>query len=45
MDMATSTGSLLPKYDPQTNRIHIRLGRSEAIIHLDEYRPPATGRR
>ena len=40
-----TTGALLFKYDPQTNRIHIKRGRSEAIIHLDEYRCPATGRR
>lgn len=39
-----ATGALLFKYDPQTNRIHIKRGRSETIIHLDDYRPPAIGR-
>ncbi len=40
-----ATGALLFKYDSKTNRIHIKRDRSEAIIHLDEYRLPATGRR
>jgi hypothetical protein len=39
-----TTGALLFKYDPQTNRIHIKRGRSETIIHLDDYRPRAIGR-
>jgi hypothetical protein len=39
-----TTGALLFKYDPQTNRIHIKRGRSEAIIHLDHYRPRTIGR-
>jgi len=39
-----TTGALLFKYHPQTNRIHIKRGRSEAIIHLDDYRPRAIGR-
>ena len=42
--LCDTTGALLFKYHPQTNRIHIKRGRSEAIIHLDEYRPRAIGR-
>ena len=43
--LCDTAGALLFKYDPQTNRIHILRGRSEAIIHLDDYRPRASGRR
>lgn len=42
--LCDTTDALLFKYDPQTNRIHIITGRSEAIIDLDDYRPRASGR-
>ncbi|MBC8253202.1 MAG: hypothetical protein H8E35_04135 [Ardenticatenia bacterium] len=43
--LCDTTDSLRFKYDPQTIRIHIIRGRSEAIIDLDDYRPAPAAER